>query len=118
MRADGRLDLWQSKYFRRRLSESSTRKRQVIQSLETAATLQPDSWTLVTLMVPSPAERVWFDELAHDYPFPIVWRGGDWLDAHLAKHPAIVRFMSANDEYVALLRELVQVYVPREHEQF
>lgn len=109
LRADGRLDLWQSKYFLRRLSESSTRKGQITNSLDTAAALQPDSWTLVTPMVPNPAERAWFDELAANYPFPLVWRGGDWLDAHLAEHPAIVRyFMSANDEYVALLRELGQ----------
>jgi hypothetical protein len=64
---------------------------------------------LVTPMVPNPEERTWFDELQGDYPFPVVWRGGDWLDARLAEHPAIVRhFMSANDEYVALLLELKQ----------
>lgn len=102
-----RLDLWQSKYFLRRLSESPSRKGQVTESLRTAARLRPDSWTLVTPMVPTPGERAWFDDLAREYPFPVVWRGGDWLDAQLAMHPAIVRhFMSANDEYVALLREL------------
>lgn len=107
LRSDGRLDLWQSKYFLRRLSESPTRKGQIGESLRTAARLRPDSWTLVTPMVPTPGERAWFDDLACEYPFPVVWRGGDWLDAQLARHPAIVRhFMSANDEYVALLREL------------
>ena len=109
LRSDDRLDVWQSKYFLRRLSESPTRKGQVTESLQTAARLRPDSWTLVTPMVPTPGERAWFDELASEYPFPVVWRGGDWLDAQLAMYPAIVRhFMSANDEYVALLRELKQ----------
>lgn len=43
LRADGRLDLWQSKYFLRRLSESKTRKDQIKDSLDTGAGLQPDS---------------------------------------------------------------------------
>lgn len=107
LRSDHRLDLWQPKYFLRRLSESATRKRQIIDSLVTAAALQPDSWTLVTPMVPTNDERDWFDGLADDYPFPLTWRGGDWLDARLAEHPSIIRhFMGANDEYVALIHEL------------
>lgn len=58
-------------------------------------------------MVPNPEERKWFDGLQRDCPFPLVWRGGDWLDARLAEHPAIVRhFMGTNDAYVALVREL------------
>lgn len=107
LRSDHRLDVWQSKYFLRRLSESASRKRQIVESLVTASALQPDSWTLVTPMVPTDDERAWFDGLAVGYPFQLTWRGGDWLDARLADHPAIVRhFMSANDEYVALIREL------------
>lgn len=40
-------------------------------------------------------------------PFPLIWRGGDWLEARLAEHLSIVRhFMSANDEYVVPLHEL------------
>lgn len=92
-----------------RLSESPTRKRQIRDSLTAAAALQPDSWTLVTPMVPTPEERAWFDGLQRDHPFPLVWRGGDWLDARLAEYPSIVRhFMSPKDQYVALLRELQQ----------
>lgn len=105
---DGRLELWQSKYFLGRLAEKG-RKRQVTDSLLTAAALQPDSWTLVTPMVPTPEELAWLRELQHQYPFPLDWKGGDWLDAELMLHPSIVRhFNSANDEYVALLRELSQ----------
>jgi hypothetical protein len=108
-RTDDRLELWQSRYYLRRLSESQTRKRHITESLVAAAAHQPDSWTLVTPMVPNPEERAWFDGLKSSYPFPLVWRGGDWLEARLAEHPSIVRhFMGANDEYVALLRELQQ----------
>ncbi|WP_311560252.1 hypothetical protein [Pseudonocardia charpentierae] len=106
---DNKKDYWQSKYFLHRLRESATRKRQVTESLITAAAEQPDSWTLVTPMIPNPEELRWFDSLQPGYPFPLKWRGGDWLDARLAEHPAIVRhFMGANDQYVALLRELKQ----------
>lgn len=106
-RTDGHLEVWQSKYYPRRLSESPTRKRHITESLIAAAAHQPDSWTLVTPMVPNPEERSWFDGLQHGYPFPLVWRGGDWLEARLAEHPAIERhFMSPNDKYVALVREL------------
>ena len=102
-----RTDLWQSKYFLNRLSESRTRKPQIEASLNAAAANQPDSWTLVTPMVPNPEELAWFNKLKPEYPFELVWRGADWLDANLAMHPGIVRhFMGENDRYVALLREL------------
>jgi hypothetical protein len=108
-RTGGQLEVWQSKYYLRRLSESSTRKRHITESLIAAAAHQPDSWTLVTPMVPNPEERTWFDGLQDGYPFPLIWRGGDWLEAQLAEHPAIERhFMNSNDEYVALVRELKQ----------
>ncbi|MFF0284274.1 hypothetical protein ACFYSW_28670 [Rhodococcus aetherivorans] len=106
---DGKLILWQSKYFLRRLSEAGGRKKQIEDSLVTAGALQPDSWTLVTPMIPTPEELSWFEGLKAGYTFPLEWRGGDWLDAQLAEHPSIVRhFMSSNDEYIALLRELKQ----------
>lgn len=107
LRSVDRLDLWQSKYFVKRLSESKTRKGQIKESLQTAAGLQPDSWTLITPMVPNATELKWFDGLRSKYPFPLCWRDGTWLDARLAEHQGIVRFfMGANDEYVALIREL------------
>lgn len=108
LRTADRLDIWQSKYFRRRLS-TGNRKRQIVDSLQTAAALQPDSWTLVTPMEASPGELKWFDDLSVGYPFPLVWRRESWLNARLAEHPGIARhFMGAADEYVALLRELDQ----------
>lgn len=105
---EDRLELWQSKYFIGRLSDGG-RKKQITDSLITAAALQPDSWSLVTPMIPTPEELKWFGSLQKDYPFTLQWLAGDWLDARLADHPSIVRFfMSGNDEYVALLRELKQ----------
>jgi hypothetical protein len=101
------LHVWQSKYFVRRLAEAAGRKAQITKSLARAALLAPASWTLVTPMVPTPEERAWFDALQVKYPFPLTWKGGDWLDAQLAEHPSIVRhFMGAEEEYVSLLREL------------
>ncbi|MBO3741705.1 hypothetical protein [Actinoplanes flavus] len=103
------LHVWQSKFFPRRLNEARGRKDQITKSLAAAASLNPVSWTLVTPMMANPTERSWFEGLQGDYPFPLTWKGGDWLDSQLAERPAIVRhFMGANDEYVALLRELRQ----------
>lgn len=103
------LHVWQSKYFVKRLAEAGGRKAQITKSLTAAARLGPASWTLITPMVPNPEERAWFEKQQERYPFPLTWRGGDWLDARLAAHPSIVRhFMDENDEYVALLRELRQ----------
>lgn len=103
---DGRLLIWQSKYFIGRLS-TGNRKRQITESLMTAAALQPDHWTLVTPMIPTSEELDWFTGLQPDYPFPLTWCAGDWLEAQLAQHPQIVRhFMGPNDQYVQLLREL------------
>lgn len=102
----GSLLIWQSKYFTGRLS-TGNRKRQITDSLITAAALQPDHWTLVTPMVPTPEELSWFTGLQPDYPFPLTWCAGDWLEAQLAHHPQIVHhFMGPNDQYVRLLREL------------
>lgn len=103
---DDKLVVWQSKYFIGRLS-TGNRKRQITNSLITVAAMQPDSWTLVTPMVPTPEELEWFGKLQLDYPFSLIWCAGDWLDTQLAEHPQIVRhFMGAHDEYVALVREL------------
>jgi hypothetical protein len=102
-----RLDYWQSKYFLGRLSDSRTRKTQIVNSLNTGAAAQPDSYTLLTPMIPTPEEREWFEGLQGDYPFPIKWKGGDWLDARLADAPSIVRHFAGHaDKYVQLLREL------------
>jgi hypothetical protein len=108
LRTATRLDIWQSKYFLDRLSIGN-RKNQILSSLQSAAAHQPDTWTLVTPMEATPAELRWFDGLQSRYPFPLVWRRGSWLTARLAENPGIARyFMSATEEYVALLRELQQ----------
>lgn len=106
LRVGDALHIWQSKYYLNRLSESKTRKGKIKASLDSAAKSDPASWSLVTPMIPNRTERDWFDDLASDYPFPLYWRGGDWLEANLANYPSIVRhFMSAEEEFVALLRE-------------
>ncbi|GGU15081.1 hypothetical protein GCM10010178_03230 [Lentzea flava] len=106
LRVGDELHIWQSKYYLNRLSESKTRKGKIKASLDAAAKSDPASWTLVTPMIPNRTERDWFDDLASGYPFPLYWRGGDWLEANLASYPSIVRhFMSAEEEFLDLLRE-------------
>lgn len=48
--------------------ESRRPSRQVLDSLVAAAGRQPDSFTVVTPMVPTPEERMWSEGLRADYP--------------------------------------------------
>lgn len=106
MYVDNKLILWQCKYFMGRIADGG-RKKQIINSLVTAAGRQPDEWELVTPIVPTPEELRWLQTEASKYPFSVTWRGGDWLEQRLAEHPSIVRhFMGPNDAYVSLIREL------------
>lgn len=105
---DGRLDLFELKSFSGRLSKQHGRRRQVEESLKTAARPNPDSWTLVVPIDHTPEELVWFDGLRSQYPFPLIWRGRTWLDQQLAGHPAIVLYYleDGNGEAIRVLREL------------
>lgn len=109
LRSPGRLDLFEAKSFTGRVSDRSpNRRRQVEDSLRVAAGLQPDSWTLVVPINPTPAELRWFDGLRDEYPFPLFWNGRDWLDSQMAAFPDVRRyyFEGAADEVVRLLRNL------------
>ncbi|MCR3748139.1 hypothetical protein [Lentzea californiensis] len=107
LRSGDELHIWQSKWYVDRLSKSRSRKRKILESLDAAAESKPSAWSLVTPMIPNRTEREWFEDVSRNYSFPLVWRGGDWLEANLAQHPSIVRhFMGAEEEYVNLLREL------------
>jgi CRP-like cAMP-binding protein len=108
LRHGGRLDLFELKSFTGRLSKQHGRRRQVEDSLKTAARHNPDSWTLVVPIDHTKDELAWFDRLRSQYPFPLIWRGRTWLDQQLANHPAIVRYYleDGNGEAVRILREL------------
>jgi CRP-like cAMP-binding protein len=106
--SDGRLDLFELKSFTGRLSRQHGRRRQVEDSLRTAARHNPDSWTLVVPIDHTEDELAWFDGLRSQYPFPLIWRGRTWLDQQLASHPAIVRYYleDGNGQAIRILREL------------
>lgn len=108
LREDGRLDLFELKSFTGRLGKEQGRRRQVENSLKTAAGLSPDSWTLVVPIDPTPDELAWFDKLKSQYPFPLSWRGRTWLDQQMASHPAIPRYYleGGDSEAIRVLREL------------
>jgi hypothetical protein len=110
LRQDGRLDLFELKSFTGRLSSAQGRRAQVERSLEKAAELDPDSWTLVVPIDHTEGELAWFDGLRRRYRFPLTWRGRTWLDQQLATHPAVVRyFLEGGDSHVVrVLRELQQ----------
>ena len=106
---DNRLtDAFELKSFTGRMT--SGRRRQVEQSLERAAILDPARWSLIVPIDPTPAEDRWFRQLRKDYGFPIAWLGRTWLDEKMAAFPDIRRYFleGANDELVGLLRELHQ----------
>jgi hypothetical protein len=109
LRTPGRLDIFELKSFTGRLgARSPNRRRQVEESLQTAAGLQPDSWTLVVPIDHNTDELAWFDGLRHQYPFPLTWSGRTWLDDQMIKFPEVPRYYleGAKDEVVDLLREL------------
>jgi hypothetical protein len=109
LRTPPRLDLFELKSFTGRLTaRNPNRRRQVEESLRTAAGLQPDSWSLVVPIDHNPSELEWFDGLRREYPFPLTWHGRTWLDDQMAAFPDIHRYYieDARDEVLELLREL------------
>ncbi len=108
LRTSQRLDLFELKSFTGRLTaRSPNRRRQVEESLRTAAGLQPDSWSLVVPIDHNPEELEWFDRLRREYPFPLTWHGRTWLDDQMAAFPDTRHYYieDARDEVLELLRE-------------
>lgn len=109
LRAPQQLDLFELKSFTGRITaRNPNRRRQVEDSLRTAAGLQPDSWSLVVPINHNPSELAWFDGLRREYPFPLKWYGRTWLNEQMAAFPDIHRYYieDARDEVLSLLREL------------
>ena len=106
---DGSIaDAFELKSFTGRMGP--TQRRQVVRSLERVETLEPERWTLVVPIDPTPGEGSWFRQLGADYCFPTVWCGKTWLDEKMAAFPDIQRYFleGAKDEVFHLLRELGQ----------
>ena len=109
LRSPGRLDLFELKSFTGRLgARSPNRRRQVEDSLQTGAGLQPDSWTLVVPINFNEAELSWFDGLREKYQFDLDWKGRDWLDDQMSSLSDVRRYYleGASDEVVRILKEL------------
>ena len=84
------------------------RRQQVSRSLTRAAKLEPEQWTLVVPIDPTPNELSWFRKIGMDYPFPTKWSGKTWLDEKMAAFADIRRYFleGAEHEVINLLREL------------
>ncbi|WP_192379149.1 hypothetical protein [Rhodococcus rhodochrous] len=108
---DGELHIFECKSFTGRIApKSPNRRSQVEKSLKTAMAHQPDSWTLIVPIDPTPDEEKWFNGLKEKFGIecPMYWLGRDWLDRQMGNHPAIKRYFvdGVNDEVVRLLREI------------
>jgi hypothetical protein len=106
LRGGGRLVLWELKSQSGRVGP--TQRRQIERSLERAAKLNPDSWTLAIPIDPTPAELKWFDTLQSRYPFTLKWLGRSWLDGQMAERAYLPRYFvyGGADEATKLLLEL------------
>ncbi len=106
-RQDGSmLETFELKSFTGRMNP--VRGQQVTSSLKRAANLNPEKWTLIVPIDPTPKEDEWFRKLGNNCPFPIRWFGKTWLDEKMAAFPDIRRYFleGAKDEVYRLLREL------------
>ena len=99
-------DAFELKSFNGRMT--SGRRRQVEHSLKRAATLDPERWSLIVPIDPTPAEDLWFRQLGRGYGFSIAWFGRTWLEEKMSAFPDIRRYFleRASDEVVRLLLEL------------
>ncbi|MFF5003731.1 hypothetical protein ACFY3G_12940 [Streptomyces phaeochromogenes] len=104
------LEIFELKSFTGRLDERSGRRRQVADSLKSAAKHNPAAWHLVVPINHTDGELEWFNNLTAAYPFPCDWLGKDWLDDQMASHPELRRYYleGSNDEIVRMMQEINQ----------
>ena len=100
-RGDGGIDFYrrdpvrglivdQIKSFSAGLTDS--RKRQIRESLERAASIPPDEWRLVLPMDPTTEQEEWFEKLTAPYPFTCNWQGQTFCDNLAADYPVVVEY--------------------------
>ena len=89
---DGSIaDAFELKSFTGRMGP--TQRRQVVRSLERVETLEPERWTLVVPIDPTPGEGSWFRQLGESYRFPTVWCGKNMAgreDVSVPGHSAVL----------------------------
>lgn len=102
------FEIFELKYFPARVGKSQ--RAQVKKSLDTAAKLQPDSWTLVLPTEFTPGELEWFEKLTKDRPFSCDWWGRAKLNAFFSERPFISRYFLEDEQkrVIELLKELNQ----------
>ena len=87
---------------------ASSQRRQIIRSLQRAVESVPDMtrWVLVIPLNQTPrrpgsrsSEEAWFKDTlpAHAPGVELEWRGRDWLDMQIAKHPQFQRYIEGPD---------------------
>jgi hypothetical protein len=72
------------------------RWKQIDRSLKRATGLNPVSWTVVCPIDLTNKERDKFEALTRDSSFECGWLGKTWLDARMAEHPAIGRYLASD----------------------
>ena len=98
-------DAFELKSFTGRMTPA--RRRHVKESLARAMKTGPRTWTLVVPIDPTPEEQRWFDSLGTGLTAQLEWLGKNWLKAHLAQFPEIIRyFSSAEEEVVRILTKI------------
>jgi len=99
-RADQRCPLSSSRLARLRDADRRRAPRAVAR--QTSQLVRARPWPSL-----SPVAWTWFDGLNGSYPFPLVFRDRDWLDARLSCHQDVVKAVcrGLNDTVVDLLRE-------------
>lgn len=102
------FEIFQLKYFPGRVGKSQ--RAQVKKSLDTAAKLDPDRWTLVLPTDFTPGELEWFERLVKKYSFDCDWWGRTKLNALFSERSFISRYFLEDEQkrVIELLKELNQ----------
>lgn len=108
VRTDEGLRIFQLRYYTGRIDARSGRRRHIEESLRKAQKHDPVQWHLVVPIDPTPGERSWFEGLQGQYDFDLEWLDRTWLDARMAEHPQVARYLFSDPhrEAVELVTEM------------
>lgn len=115
---DGRVVVYQVKYFHQNLTVSQ--KRQIEKSYARLRRYAADkgleiaAWYLTLPLNPTNDNREWLADFTVDAPFPCEWRGFDFLEGLAAKYPDVVDYYLGNgkarlDKAIVALTNLLQL---------
>lgn len=99
--------------FKKFTKVNSSQRRQIKKSLDKAAQSKPEKWVLVLPTDKNPALDEWFTkQLQPQYDFQLEWLGRTWLDAHIAQHPDLRRYIldtAQNEVYNAVVESKTEL---------